>query len=257
MKHILSILFLLLSLNQYSQSNEYIGEYEFYRGNNDSFFFKTYLTLNADGTFFIFSESYVEERFLRERMEYGKGTWTSDKQLIFLKAKESDIDDKHVLNLNNTRLRYDTKSPRDKSNRDIKTSVRIIESENTVLKGRTLIKDVSTTPIIKNVECCKSTWQAHSYLNGKWKNNKDNKEYHYSFKDERGELNVYEKNEDGILKGSKNNPTPIKVFNDESKYKIIYGDERLKAISTIKYLDQTKLILVRRDGKESVLYRFK
>ena len=257
MKITLQLIIVLFSLFLKAQSTEYVGEYEFFKGNNDSYFLKTHLTLNSDGTFVLFNESYIEESRPRERKEYGKGTWTSDKRLIFLEVKEIDIDDKHGLNLNNTKLRFDTKSPRDKSNRDIKTSVRIIETEIPWLKGRTLIKDVNTTPVIKNIVCCKSIWQAHSYLQGKWKNKNEDKEYHYSFINEKGEFNVYEKNEDGILTGSKNNPTPIKVFKDNDKYKIAYGPERLKAFSSIKYLDQKELILVRRDGKESVLYRIK
>jgi len=246
-----------LNLTLTAQSNEYVGEYEFFRGNNDDFFLKTHLTLNSDGTFLLLNESYIEQSIPRERIEYGKGTWTSDKRLIFLKAEDSDVDAKHVLNLNNTKLRYDTKSPRDKSNRDIKTLVRIIESENTVLKGRTLIKDDSTTPIIKNKECCKSIWQAYSYLHGKWKKNSNNREYHYSVKGDNCTFNVYEKNEEGILEEVNKNPAAIKVIKAEDRYKIEQDFDGLKIYLDIKYLDQKKLILVRRDGKKSVLYRIK
>ena len=257
MKFSLSILSFLFSLMLSAQSIDYAGSYEFYRGNGDNHFLRDYLTLNPDRTFLFLSESYIEERMPRDRKEYGRGTWTSEKQLIFLNVEESDVDAKHVLNLNNTKLRFDTKSPRDKSNRDIKTSVRIFDTEIPWLKGRTLIKGANTTPIIKNVECCKSVWQAHSYLQGKWKKKNDSKVYEYSFENEKGIFIVYEKNEEGILKAANENPTAIKVFKDENKYKIVYGDERLEAIFTIKYLDQTKLILVRRDGKESILYRIK
>lgn len=257
MKYLLSILFLLFSLTLSAQSNDHAGSYEFYRGNNDNYFLKTHLTLNTNGTFLLRSESYIEERMQRERLEYGKGTWTSVKRLIILKVEDSDVDAKHVLNLNNTKLRFDTKSPRDKSNRDIKTSIRIFETETLWLKGRTLIKDVNTTPIIKNKECCKSIWQAHSYLNGKWKKNDDNKEYHYSFVDEKGVFNVYERNSEGILEEINKNPATIKILKAEDRYKIEQDFDGLKVYYDIKYLDTTKLILVRRDGKESTLYRIK
>lgn len=257
MKHLLSILILLFSFTMLAQSNEYAGEYEFYRGNNDNYFLKTHLTLNSNRTFILFSESYIEERMPRERIEYGKGTWTSVKKLIFLKVEDGDVDAKHVLNLNNTKLRYDTKSPRDKSNRDIKTSVRIFDTEISWLKGRTLLKDISTTPIIKNKECCKSIWQAYSYLHGKWKKNSNNKEYHYSVKGDNCTFNVYEKNEEGVLEEVNKNPTTIKVIKAEDIFKIEQDFDGLKIYLDIKYLDQKKLILVRRDGKESVLYRIK
>lgn len=257
MKNLLSIFLILFSSILVAQSNEYVGEYEFYSGPVDNHFLRDYLTLNPDGTFLLLSESYIEERMPRERKEFGKGTWTSDKRLIFLKAEESDIDDKHVLNLNNTKLRYITKSPRDKSNRDIKTSVRIIDTEIFWLKGRTLIKDVKTTPIVKNVECCKSMWQAHSYLHGKWEKNDDNKEYHFSFIDEKGTFNVYEKNAEGVLEEVNKNPATIKILKAEDVYKIEKDFNGLKVYYVIKYLDQKKLILVRKDGMENVLYRIK
>ncbi len=241
-----------------AQSNDHAGSYEFYSGNGDSHFLRDYLTLNPDGTFLLLSESYIEERMIRERKEYGKGTWTSDKGLIFLKVEESDVDAKHVLNLNNTKLRFDTKSPRDKSNRDIKTSVRIFDTEISWLKGRTLIKGANTTPIIKNKECCKSVWQAHSYLNGKWrKNNNENKEYHYSFLEEKGVFNVYEKNAEGVLEEVNKIPATIKILKAKDGYMIEQDFEGLKINFVIKYLDNTKLILVRRDGQESILYRIK
>jgi len=256
MKYLLSLLTILLGLTLTAQSIEHVGSYEFYTGNSDSHFLRDYLTLNPDGTFLLLSESYNEETMPRERKEYGKGTWTSDKRLIFLKAEENDIDEKHVLNLNNTKLRFDTKSPRDNSNRDIKTSVIIFDTEIFWLKGRTLIKGANTTPIIKNKECCKTMWQAHSYLNGKWKKkNENNKEYHYSFKEEEGVFNVYKKNEEGVLEEVNKSPVTIKILKAEDGYMIEQDFEGLKINLAIKYLDNTKLILVRRDGKESILYR--
>ncbi len=258
MKFSISILFLFLGLMLCAQSNEHAGSYEFYSGPVENHFLRDFLTLNPDGTFLLLSESYIEERMPREIKEYGKGTWTSDKRLILLKVKESDLDAKHVLNLNNTKLRFDTKSPRDKSNRDIKTSVRMFDTEVSWLKGRTLIKGANTTPIIKNKECCKSIWQAHSYLHGKWReNNNENKEYHYSFLEEKGAVNVYKKNAGGVLKKVNKNSATIKILKAKDGYKIEQDFDGLKVFYTIKYLDSTKLILVRRDGKESVLYRIK
>ncbi len=258
MKRLLLFIILISTLTMFSQSKEHAGNYEFHKGNNDNFYLKDKLTLNPNGTFLFRSQSYVEERMQRERLEYGKGTWTSVKRLILLKVEDSDVDATHVLNLNNTKLRYDTKSPRDKSNRDVKTSVRIINTEISRLKGRTLIKGANTTSIIKEVECCKSVWQVHSYLNGKWaKKNEDGKEYHYLFKNEKGIFEAYKKNEEGVLEEINQTTATVKILKTKDGFKIEQDFNGLKTSYGIKYLDNSKLIMVRRDGKESELFRIK
>jgi len=258
MKYLLPLILYAFSLNMLAQSEEHAGHYEFYSGNNDNYYLKDKLSLNPNGTFLFRSESYVEDRMQRERLVYGKGTWTSNKQLILLTVNTNDVDAKHVLNLNNTKLRYHTKSPRDKTNRDIKTSVRIIDTEISMFKGRTLIKDANTAVAIKNVICCKSVWQAHSYLQGKWKSKNDsNKAYHYAFIDEKGVFIAYEKNSKGVFEPINKDPSTFRIIKNENEFKIEKNFNGLKIYSTIKYLDSTKLILVRRDGKENTLYRVK
>jgi len=257
MKFIISLVLISFQFNAFTQSIEPAGNYEFFRGNDDNYFLKDKLTLNPNGTFLFTAESYIEERMERHRLHYGKGTWRSEKRLIFLMVEDSDIDATHELNLNNTRLRFDTKSPRDKSDRDIKTTVRIIDTEIRRLKGRTLIKDANTKPIIKEKECCKSIWQVHSYLHGKWKAmNEPNKEYHYSFKDEKGVMRVFELNDSGELKEVDKEPTKIRIIKSENGFKIEYNyDLNLDVIYDIMHLDSNKFIRARRDGKESTLHR--
>lgn len=259
MKPIFLFLISLISFNPvFSQSSEHSGSYEFFRGNNDSYYLKDNLTLNPNGTFLFSTASYVEQRMDRKRLQYGKGTWTSDKRLIFLKAEDSDVDATHELNLNNTKLRYDTKSPRDKSNRDIKTSVRIIESEISWLKGRTLIKGATSTPKVNEDKCCKSIWQVHSYLAGKWtKKDEPNKEYHYSFKDEKGTFDAYRKTENGTLEPINEVSAKIKIVKSDSGFNIETDFKGLITSSTIKHLDGNTLITIRRDGKEGTLLRIK
>jgi MFS superfamily sulfate permease-like transporter len=256
MKFFLLNLFLASSLIVFSQSREHSGSYEFHRGNNDNYFLKDMLTLNPNGTFLFLSESYIEERLQRKKKAYGKGTWTSDKNLIYLKVEDSDVDATHELNFNNTKLRYNTKSSRDKSNRDIKTSVRIIDTEISRFKGRTLIKDANTAPIIQEKECCNSIWQVHSYLQGKWENkSKENNEYHYSFKDEKGIFIAFEKNADGVLEEINKNPASVSILKTDEGYEIEQDFDGLKTYYGIKHLDAKKFVMVRRDGKESTLHR--
>ena len=58
--------------------------------------------------------------------------------LYFYTDKTTEIDEKYILNFTNTQARYITKSPRDKSDKVIKTHLRFYESEIPELKGWTL-----------------------------------------------------------------------------------------------------------------------
>jgi len=141
MKQFLLLVFLTSSLISFAQSKEHAGSYEITLGDGEAYLETNELTLNPNGTFLFHFYRKRENGMPKEETKYGKGTWMSNKRLIFLKVEVSDIDATHVLNFNNSKLRYDTKSPRDKSNRDIKTSVRFYESEISWMKGRTLIKN--------------------------------------------------------------------------------------------------------------------
>lgn len=139
MKYILSIFILLFSLSLYAQSKEHIGNYTLKLGEGEHVEI-TKLTLNPNGTFLFHFYDYRENGIPKEGAKYGKGTWTSKGQLIFFEVKDSDVDASHVLNFNNSKARFDTKSPRDKSNRDIKTSIRFYESDIFWMTGRIMIK---------------------------------------------------------------------------------------------------------------------
>ncbi len=139
MKHILSLLILLLSLSLSAQSKEHAGTYALKLGEGEHVE-TTKLTLNPNGTFLFHFYRYMEKGIPKEEIKYGKGTWTSNKKLIIFKVEDSDVNASHTLNFNNSKARFDTKSPRDKSNRDIKTSIRFYESEISWMVGRTMLK---------------------------------------------------------------------------------------------------------------------
>ncbi len=140
MKQFLLLTFLASSLVTIAQSKEHAGTYTLELGKDTEHFETNKLTLNPGGTFLFHFYDNRTNGTPKERTKYGKGTWASTQRIITLKVETTDIDATHILNLNNTKLRFDTKSPRDKSNRDIKTSVRFIQSEISWLKGRTLLK---------------------------------------------------------------------------------------------------------------------
>jgi len=139
MKHFFTLVVFVFSITVVAQSKEHAGQY-YKESKGEDYLETNKLTLNPNGTFLFHHYRYLEKGTPKEEVKYGKGTWTSNKRLIFLKTVESDIDATHVLNLNNSKLRFDTKSPRDTSNRDIKTSVRFYASDIFWLKGRTLLK---------------------------------------------------------------------------------------------------------------------
>lgn len=258
MRYFLLSIVLLTPLCLVAQNSEFVGNYEFYKGNDDTFFLKDQLTLNADGTFVLISESYIEERMERHRKELGKGTWSSNKKLIVLTSDATDINDKYTLNLSNTKLRYITKSPRDQSDRDIKTSVRVIASDIFWLKGRTLIKNANTTAVVNDNKCCTSLWHVHSYLNGKWKvQTKPDYEHHYTLKHEKLVYDVYKKESDDVLVSVNENPTPITILKSDDNFVLKQNHKGLKVSYTIKKLTNSVLILIRQDGKESILYKIK
>lgn len=139
MKFTLPVLILLFSTTLSAQSKEHAGNYELKLGEGEHVE-TTKLTLNPNGTFLFHFYDYREKGIPKERVKYGKGTWTSKGKLIFLSTTENDIDKSHVLDFNNSKARFITKSPRDKSNRDIKTSIRFYESDIFWIVGRTYLK---------------------------------------------------------------------------------------------------------------------
>lgn len=140
MKNLLFISTLLFSLFSFAQSKEHVGVYKLDLGSK-SHFEKTTLTLNSDGTFLFHFYDYRENGIPKERTKYGKGTWTSEGKLILFSVNEKDVDDAHVLNFNNSKARFDTKSPRDKSDRIIPTSIRFYKSDIFWMVGRTMVKE--------------------------------------------------------------------------------------------------------------------
>lgn len=129
MKVLFSLLFLSITINIYSQSNQIIGDY---KASNEAFngliIYK--LKLNPDGSFEFHSYDRIDNRLEKERNQYAKGTWKSVNNLVYFYAdKDVDFDEKYTLDFNNIKARFITKSPRDKSDRDIKTALLFYESD--------------------------------------------------------------------------------------------------------------------------------
>jgi len=108
----------------------------------------------------------------------------------------------------------------------------------------------------QQLDCCKTIKEVESYLNGKWKKSADDKkEYHYIFNEGQGIFLALKVNEKRALETINNMPVGLKILKSEKGFKIELKFGSLSIYSEIKHLDSIKLITVRRDGKEAVLYR--
>lgn len=140
MKHLFFYLFIICS-NIYAQS----GVYSIYANNGkDGTKIKWTLTLNENGTFlyhFLRDLSSISKANSEENF-YGKGTWKAEKNLVyFYTDKETDLDDMYNIDFTNSKARYITKSPRDKSDKVIKIALRFYESNLVYIKGLELFKE--------------------------------------------------------------------------------------------------------------------
>ena len=138
MKPIIIIYIFIFSANVFAQS----GIYERMAGSETTENRHVWtLTLNPDGTFLYHVYRKLKGGIPPEENFYGKGKWKSERNLIYFTANpDEDIDETHKINLNAAKARINSKSPRDKSDRMIKTSIRFYESDLQTIKGLELYK---------------------------------------------------------------------------------------------------------------------
>jgi hypothetical protein len=130
MKLLLTTLLLIFSVTVFAQSTGFTGDYNrtITTTGNDMFDYK--LTLNPDGTFLFHYYSKIKNGIPPEVNKYGKGKWsTKDNVITFSSNKQEDFDEKYTLDFNNSKARFITKNPRDKSDRIVKTKLAFVESE--------------------------------------------------------------------------------------------------------------------------------
>lgn len=122
------------------------GSYErIFSSTNRPHDIKYNLVLNADGTFQFHSYEKIElggpdKSRTGERNQYAKGTWTLDKKVVTFSASSTDFDELFTLDFNNSKARFISKSPRDKSDRVIETALRFYESGMDWIQSLTIFK---------------------------------------------------------------------------------------------------------------------
>ncbi|MEZ4792247.1 MAG: hypothetical protein R2783_01845 [Gelidibacter sp.] len=131
MKQLFFILGLIICSSVFAQSGVYVYEPK----SSDGTKVKWTLTLAEDRTFLyhFFRDLSAISKPNKEENYYGKGTWILEGKIITLLSKKDDLNERYTVNLNNSKARYITKSPRDTSDKEVKTALRFYESDN--IKG--------------------------------------------------------------------------------------------------------------------------
>ncbi|MGZ9734003.1 hypothetical protein [Flavobacterium sp. GNP002] len=130
MKLLLTTLLVLFSFTTFGQWNGFSGDYNRTLGKEGDHLIEYKLTLHQDGTFVFHSYSKIKNGFPPEVNKYEKGRWTAkDNVITFSSNKQEDFDEKYTLDFNNSKARFVTKNPRDRSDRIIKTKLTFVESE--------------------------------------------------------------------------------------------------------------------------------
>jgi hypothetical protein len=141
MKAIFTIMILISNLVSFPQSNKVAGDYSLTIQTNENNVFEYNLTLSEDGTFSYHYHSKIIQGIPPEVNKYAKGKWTEKNNVIsFSCDKQKDLDEKNTLDFTNTKARFVTKSPRDKTDKIIKTKLMFLESEIFWMKRIDLFK---------------------------------------------------------------------------------------------------------------------
>ena len=105
------------------------GTYERKLSSTGSHIINYTLNLNTDGTFHFHSYDKIDRGIPPERNTYAKGTWTLDKKVVSFSTSPTDFDEKFTLDFNNSKARFISKHPRDKSDKVVETALRFYESQ--------------------------------------------------------------------------------------------------------------------------------
>ncbi|OXG06190.1 NlpE-like protein [Flavobacterium araucananum] len=129
MKLILTIFLFIFNLTLSAQSSQIVGDYTRSLSEEGKHIIEYKLTLNQDGTFVFHSYSKIQGATPPEVNKYGKGKWNAkDNVITFGSNKKEDFDEKYTLDFNNSKARFVTKNPRDKTDQIVKTRLTFVES---------------------------------------------------------------------------------------------------------------------------------
>jgi len=141
MKRIILILILVISTTITAQTEKYVGNYVAHFDFNENGVITYTLKLKPDGSFTFHNYRKISTKNPEEN-SYGKGTWKVEKDnvLYFYTDTTTELGKKNTINFTNTKARFITKSPRDKSDKIVKTKLKFYDSEIPWVKGWELFK---------------------------------------------------------------------------------------------------------------------
>jgi len=139
MKAIFTFLIFISSMTLFSQVQEVVGDYNFTFDTTDSNLLEYNLTLNQDGTFIFHYYSNIKLGIPPEVNKYGKGKWSIEKDVISF-FSENQKDEKYTLDFTNSKARFVTKSPRNKTPELVKTRLQFLKSDIFWMKNCKLFK---------------------------------------------------------------------------------------------------------------------
>jgi hypothetical protein len=130
MKTVFTIIILISNLMLFSQTQDVTGNYKLSIESTDGNTFLYELNLSQDGAFSFHYYSNIKHGIPPEVNKYGKGNWTIEKDVIsFFSDKQKDIDEKYILDFTNSKARFITKSPKNKTDQVIKTRLQFLKSD--------------------------------------------------------------------------------------------------------------------------------
>lgn len=130
----------LLALISQVSAQSIAGQYEvIYDATNGYISYE--LVLNPDGRFSFHFYRKSDCATCVEENQYGRGRWEATaKKLTLITDPDTDVNEDFVLDLNGSKAHFIFKSPRDKTDRVVKTRLKFYESDIFWVKGMEIFK---------------------------------------------------------------------------------------------------------------------
>ena len=109
----------------------------------------------------------------------------------------------------------------------------------------------------QQLKCCESDKQVENHLTGNWKKTDGDPKivYHYWFKDGQGNMERLQQPKKGVIDVIEDdNHSFVDVIKSDNGYKLEFTYPYGNHIAVLKYLSESKLILIS-DGKETEFYK--
>lgn len=109
----------------------------------------------------------------------------------------------------------------------------------------------------QQLRCCETIEEVESNLTGHWqKQDSDlNYIYQFHFKNGSGTFKLYSNTKNVLVEEEQEHPAILTILKKENSFQIKYDFGLISTYAGIEYLDSLKLIITRRDGKETEYHK--